>query len=149
MALVLLGAAARGPRVASTVMIVAGSLFLLSALVNLAVLETGLNILAFEMENVVFSVVVGLLLLVLGAYGRIGGHLPPDSPYAHPSPPVDYGVDEFPSTAEEFEAETAMREAEIAVVEHYATDDQRRRVAAMADAHTRRERREVWMRFDM
>ncbi len=35
----LLGAAARGPRVASTVMIVAGALFLLSALANLAVLQ--------------------------------------------------------------------------------------------------------------
>ena len=152
MALVLLGAAARGPRVASTVMIVAGSLFLLSALVNLAVLRTRFNILAFGIENVIFSVVVGLLLLVLGAYGRIGGHLPPDSPYADPTPAADDGGvddDEFPSTAEEFAAETAMREAEIAVAEHRATDEQRRRVAAMADASTRSERREVWMRFDM
>jgi hypothetical protein len=149
MALALLGAAARGPRVASTVMIVAGTLFLLSALLNLAVLRTDFNVLAFEMENVVFSVVVGLLLLVLGAYGRIGGHLPPDSPYAHPGPPTDFAEDEFPSTPEELAAEAAMREAEIAVAEHYATEDQRRRVAAMARAHTRRERRETWMLFDM
>jgi hypothetical protein len=149
MALVLLAAAARGPRVASTVMIVAGSLFLLSALVNLAVLQTSFNILAFEMENVVFSVVVGLLLLVLGAYGRIGGHLPPDSPYAHPSPPADDDEDEFPSTAEDVEVEAAMREAEVAVAEHRATDDQRRRVEAMARVTTRSERREVWTLFDM
>jgi hypothetical protein len=149
MALVLLAAAARGPRVASTVMIAAGSLFLLSALVNLAVLRTSLNVLAFEMANVVFSVLVGLLLLVLGAYGRIGGHLPADSPYAHPGPPVDPGEDESPASPEEFEAEAAMREAEVAVAEHRATDDQRRRVEAMARAHTRRERREAWMLFDM
>ena len=84
MAVILLVAAARSPRITSTIMIVAGSLFLLSALVNLAVLRTSFNILAFEFENVVFSVVVGLLLLTLGAYGRIGGHLPEDSPYAHP-----------------------------------------------------------------
>ena len=149
MAVVLLAAAARGPRVASTVMIAAGSLFLLSALVNLAVLETRFNVLAFEMENVIFSVVVGLLLLVLGAYGRIGGHLPEDSPYAHPTEDIDYGEDEFPSTPDEVEAERAMREAEIAVAEHHATDAQRQRVAAMAGATTRRERRETWMLFDM
>lgn len=41
-----------------------------------------------------------------------------------------------------------MREAEIAVVQHYATEDQRRRVAAMAGAHTRTERRRVWLSFD-
>ena len=148
MALVLLGAAARGPRLASTVMIVAGTLFLLSALLNLAVLRTSFNVLAFEMDNVVFSVVVGLLLLVLGAYGRIGGHLPPDSPYAHAGPPSEES-EEGPSTPEEFEAEAAMREAEIAVAERYATEDQRRRVAAMRRASTRRDRREVWMLFDM
>jgi hypothetical protein len=42
-----------------------------------------------------------------------------------------------------------MREAEIAVAERYATEDQRRRVAAMRRASTRRDRREVWMLFDM
>src|SRR5215210_8052833 len=97
------------------------------------------------MDNVVFSVGVGLLLLVLGAYGRIGGHLPPDSPYAHPDAQADDDEDEFPSTPEEFRVEAAMREAEIAVAEHRASDEQRRRVAAMAQAATRRERREAWM----
>ena len=149
MALVLLAAAALGPRVASTVMIIAGSLFLLSALVNLALLETSFNVLAFGIENVVFSVVVGLFLLVLGADGRIGGHLPPDSPYAHPIPPADDDPDELPSTPDEFAAEEAMREAEVAVSERRATDDQDRRVRAMAREHTRRGRREVWMLFDM
>jgi len=149
MALVLFVAAARSPRTASTVMIVAGSLFLLSALVNLAVLRTSFNFLAFEFENVVFSVVVGLLLLVLGAYGRIGGHLPPDSPYAHPHPePVEEYADDLPSTPEEVAAEHAMRDAEVAVVQHYATEDQRRRVEAMTKVHSRADRRRVWMSFD-
>ncbi|SDN51047.1 protein of unknown function [Geodermatophilus sp. DSM 45219] len=150
-ALVLLVAAARSPRVASTVMIVVGTLFLLSALVNLAVLRTSFNILAFEFENVVFSVVVGLLLLTLGAYGRIGGHLPGDSPYAHARPGDDEEIDltsDLPATPAEIAAEQAMREAEVAVVQHVATNDQRRRVAAMARVHSRGDRRRVWMSFD-
>jgi Domain of unknown function (DUF4383) len=146
-AVVLLVAAARSPRTASTVMIVIGALFLLSALVNLAVMRTSFNILAFQFSNVVFSVVVGLLLLVLGSYGRIGGHLPEDSPYAY-SHRVTVEDDEFPSTPEEFAAERAMRDAEVAAVQHLATDDQRRRVAAMAQVHSRADRRRVWMSFD-
>src|SRR3954453_7144623 len=42
-AAVLIGAALRGPRVASTVMIVLGVLFLLSALVNLGLLRSSVN----------------------------------------------------------------------------------------------------------
>ena len=151
MAVVLLVAAARSPRVTSTIMIVAGSLFLLSALVNLAVLRTSFNILAFEFENVVFSVVVGLLLLTLGAYGRISGHLPDDSPYARHDTMDDADLDlssDLPSTPAEIAAERAMRDAEVAVVQHVATNEQRRRVAAMAQVHNRADRRRVWMSFD-
>jgi hypothetical protein len=146
-AAVLLGAAFRGPRPASTVMIVLGVLFLVSALLNLAVLRTPLNLLAFRMSNVVFSVVVGLLLLVLGAYGRISGNLPADSPYAHPRDRVEEPSD-LPSSPEEIAAEAAMREAEIAVVQHCATEDQRRRVLAMSAVRTRAERRRIWREFD-
>jgi hypothetical protein len=145
--LLLVGAALRGPRVASTVMIVLGGLFLLSALVNLAVLRTDLNLLAFEVRNVLFSIAVGLLLLTLGAYGRVSGNLPADSPYAHPRPD-DVEPDSFPSTPEEFNAETAMREAEVAVCNHVATEEQARRVRAMAAVHTRAERRRIWMESD-
>src|SRR4051794_11964864 len=73
-AVLLIGAALRGPRVASTAMIALGLLFLVSALVNEAVLRTPLNLLAFRMSNVMFSIGVGLLLLLLGAYGRISGN---------------------------------------------------------------------------
>src|SRR5690348_8533784 len=146
-AAVLLGAATRGPRVASTVMIVLGVLFLLSALVNLAVIGTRANVLAFQTSNVLFSVVVGLLLLSLGSYGRFSGHLPANSPYAHPHPWAAEPPD-MPRTPEEVAAEAAMRRAEIAVVEHRATEDQRRRVQAMGQVHTRDERRRVWMSFD-
>ncbi|TFV90535.1 DUF4383 domain-containing protein [Blastococcus sp. CT_GayMR16] len=142
----LVAAALHGPRVASTVMIVVGSLFLLSALANLAVLQTSFNVLAFEFSNVVFSVLTGLVLLLLGAYGRLTGNLPPDSPYAHAAlaGPGD-DPESFPSTAAEFAAERAMRDAELAVVNHVATDEQRRRVAVMAQVRSRGDRRRVWM----
>jgi hypothetical protein len=146
-AVVLLAAALRSPRVASTVMIVVGVLFLLSALANLAVLRTSFNVLAFQMTNVAFSLVTGLVLLLLGAYGRLTGNLPADSPYARPIADVE-PPEAFPSTPEEFAAERAMRDAEIAVVNHVATADQRRRVAAMAQVRTRADRRRVWMDFD-
>jgi hypothetical protein len=146
-ATVLLGAAARGPRPASTVMIVLRVLFLASALLNMALLRTAFNLLAFRMSNVVFSVVVGLLLLFLGAYGRISGNLPANSPYAHPHPRVDEPPD-LPSTSEEIAVEAGMREAEIAVVQHYATEEQERRVVAMSRVHMREDRRRVWMQFD-
>ncbi|GAB3317318.1 hypothetical protein GCM10027451_35070 [Geodermatophilus aquaeductus] len=149
-AVVLVAAALRGPRVASTVMIVIGVLFLVSALANLAVLNTSWNFLAFRISNVAFSVVAGLVLLMLGAYGRVSGNLPSDSPYARDTsddvPPVS--PDEYPSTPADFAAERAMREAEVAVVQHIATFDQRRRVAAMSQVTSRKERRAIWMSFD-
>jgi Domain of unknown function (DUF4383) len=148
-AAVLIAAALAGARIASTVMMGIGVLFLLSALVNLALLRTDLNVLAFEMANVIFSIGAGLVLLVLGAYGRVAGHLPPDSPYASPMTDDDTAPPEgFPTTPEEVAAEAAMREAEIAVVEHRASAEQRRRVEAMSRVVSRRERRRVWMEFD-
>jgi Domain of unknown function (DUF4383) len=147
-AAVLLVAAARSPRVASTVMIVVGTLFLVSALANLAVLRTSFNFLAFEFANVVFSVVAGLILLLLGAYGRVSGNLPDDSPYSRPAAGDVEPPESFPSTPAEFAAERAMRDAELAVVNHVATAEQRRRVAAMAQVRSRADRRRVWMEFD-
>jgi hypothetical protein len=147
-AAVLIAASLRGPRIASTVMIAVGSLFLLSGLANLAVLRTGFNVLAFELANVYFSFAAGLTLLLLGAYGRISGHLPADSPYARAGAGEDPEPPENPSTPAEFAAERAMREAEIAVVNHVATAEQRRRVAAMAAERTRAGRRRVWMELD-
>ncbi|MGY1813002.1 DUF4383 domain-containing protein [Blastococcus sp. SYSU D00820] len=147
-AAVLVAAAFRGPRIASTVMIVVGVLFLVSALANLAVLRTDWNLLAFGLSNVAFSVVAGLVLLLLGAYGRVSGNLPPDSPYARPAEDDGFSAAEYPSTPAEFAAERAMRDAEVAVVQHTATADQQRRVAAMAAVTGRAERRRVWTSFD-
>jgi hypothetical protein len=143
-AVVLLAAAASGPRLASTLMLAIGTSFVLAGLAGLAVLRSSWNLLAFEMSNVAFSVVAGLLLLTLGAYGRISGNLPPDSPYARPAEYVPV-VDETPGTPEEAEAERAMRDAEIAVVHRTATPEQARRVAAMARVRSRSDRRRVWL----
>ncbi|MFE2940407.1 DUF4383 domain-containing protein [Streptomyces sp. NPDC059255] len=70
-----------GKNTASTVNMVLGVLFLLSGFVNLALLNTSYNFLAFHIQNVLFSFVVGLLLMFFGMYGRVSGHLPHDNPY--------------------------------------------------------------------
>ncbi|MBB3676815.1 DUF4383 domain-containing protein [Modestobacter versicolor] len=150
-AAVLVAAALRSSRVASTTMLVIGVLFLVSALANLAVLETEVNFLAFSMANVIFSIVAGLVLLTLGAYGRVSGNLPDDSPYRAEGGAVPDDEDtsqQLPETPAERAAERAMRAAELAVIEHRATADQQRRVAAMARVRTRGDRRDVWMSFD-
>lgn len=71
----------RGGNLASSLNIVLGSLFVLSGFVNLALLATSYNFLAFRLQNVVFSFAVGVLLLLFGMYGRVGGSLPHDNPY--------------------------------------------------------------------
>jgi Domain of unknown function (DUF4383) len=70
-----------GGNVASTLNMVFGLLFIGSGFVNLALLETGYNVLAFRMSNVIFSFLVGLALMVFGMYGRVSGTLPHDNPY--------------------------------------------------------------------
>lgn len=152
-AAVLVVSALMGPRIASNTMFVVGALFILSALANLAVLNSSYNVLAFRMPNVYFSIAAGLVLLTLGAYGRVSGHLPEDNPYAQGQGGDGSGdgaeePDLPPSTPAERRAERAIRAAEVAVVQHTATDEQRRRVEAMAGARTRTERRRIWMSLD-
>jgi hypothetical protein len=70
-----------GGNFASTLNMCVGAAFLISGFVNLALLDTGSNLLAFKMSNVLFSFGVGLLLLFFGMYGRVTGGLPHDNPY--------------------------------------------------------------------
>ncbi|MEU8700438.1 DUF4383 domain-containing protein [Streptomyces sp. NPDC048680] len=70
-----------GGNFASTLNMVIGIAFVLSGFVNLALLDTGMNFLAFQIQNVLFSFVVGLLLMMFGMYGRVSGGLPHDNPY--------------------------------------------------------------------
>ncbi|ARF55151.1 DUF4383 domain-containing protein [Streptomyces gilvosporeus] len=78
-----------GGNFASTLNIVWGALFLLSGFVNLALLQTSVNFLAFRIQNVLFSFVVGLMLLVFGMYGRVSGGLSQDNPYWRARHPED------------------------------------------------------------
>ncbi|MCX3060025.1 DUF4383 domain-containing protein [Streptomyces beihaiensis] len=70
-----------GGNFASTLNMVLGVLFILSGMVNLALLNTTHNFLAFHIQNVLFSFVYGVVLMVFGMYGRVSGHLPFDNPY--------------------------------------------------------------------
>lgn len=137
---VLLAAAARGGPVASTASVLVGGLFLASGIGNVLVLDTAMNMLAFRMANVIFSLLVGAALLFVGAYGRFTVDLPAGNPYARgttlPAPaagPTDGSV------------ERAMAAAERAVALHAATAEQRARVAAAARFRTAQERREAFV----
>lgn len=133
---VLVGAAVRGGQVASTVSVAVGTLFLASGIVNALVLDTSLNMLAFRMANVVFSLLVGAALLYVGAYGRFTVDLPASSPYARERTRV-----ELPVHRTDGALERAMAAAERAVALHVATVDQARRVAAASAFRTAEARR--------
>ncbi|MGW1888904.1 DUF4383 domain-containing protein [Streptomyces sp. NPDC002004] len=70
-----------GGNFASWLNMILGVLFLISGWVNLALLDTSHNFLAFRIQNVLFSFVVGVLLMFFGMYGRVGSALPHDNPY--------------------------------------------------------------------
>ncbi|AWI31726.1 DUF4383 domain-containing protein [Streptomyces tirandamycinicus] len=79
--LLLLGGAVVGGNVASTLNMIVGATFVLSGFVHLFLLDRPANILDFSMSNVVFSFVMGLLIVTFGMYGRVSGGLPHDNPY--------------------------------------------------------------------
>jgi hypothetical protein len=79
--LILFAGMVIGGNIASTVNMVLGVLFILSGFVNLALLDTRYDFLAFGIQNVLFSFVVGVLLMFFGMYGRVGSALPHDNPY--------------------------------------------------------------------
>ncbi len=70
-----------GGNFASTLNTVLGVAFIVSGFVNLALLDSSHNFLAFRIQNVLFSFVVGVLLMTFGMYGRVSGGLPHDNPY--------------------------------------------------------------------
>jgi hypothetical protein len=79
--LMLLGGMLRGGNVASSLNLLLGVAFVLSGFANLAALETDANVLNFRIEDVIFSFLVGVLLMIFGMYGRVSGRLPHDNPY--------------------------------------------------------------------
>ncbi|MFD7683690.1 DUF4383 domain-containing protein, partial [Streptomyces sp. NPDC060187] len=70
-----------GGNVASGLNMVVGTLFLLSGFVHIFILDRPANILGFGMTNVIFSFVMGLVILTFGMYGRVSSKLPHDNPY--------------------------------------------------------------------
>lgn len=70
-----------GGNFASTLNMVLGVLFILNGFLFLGLLDTDYNFLAFEIQNVLFTFVAGILLMVFGMYGRVGSALPHDNPY--------------------------------------------------------------------
>lgn len=79
--LALIGGAVIGGNVASTLNMTVGALFLLSGFGHLIVLDRSANVLGFGLSNVMFSFVMGLVILTFGMYGRVSGNLPHDNPY--------------------------------------------------------------------
>ncbi|MEV6176279.1 DUF4383 domain-containing protein [Streptomyces sp. NPDC052016] len=70
-----------GGNFASTLNMTLGVLFIMSGFLNMGLLETEYNFLAFEIQNCMLSFVIGILLMVFGMYGRVGSALPHDNPY--------------------------------------------------------------------
>lgn len=149
-ALVLVAAAIRGGRLASTVMIVVGALFIVSAFVNLGLMATPLNLLAFRLPNVFFSIGAGLVLLILGSYGRVSGKLPNDNPYRQEREGEELDDDQdlrspHPRNRAERAADEEMAAASRALVNGAASEDQRRRMADVDQLRTHEDRRARWM----
>lgn len=150
---VLVGAAVIGGRFASTVGVVVGALFLLSGVGNVLVLNGPYNILAFRMPNVIFSLLVGLILLVLGAYGRFSGRLPDDNPNAARQKHVvdaegseDRGQ-RLPTDPADAAAARSLAEAERAAAGGGGTDEERRKLAEVDGIRDGAERRAAWRRL--
>jgi hypothetical protein len=133
---VLLGSAVRGGRTASTVTASVGVLFLLSGLVHLGIVNTSLNVLSFQLSNVFFSLAAGIVLLGIGAYGRVTGSKPPGNPYRR-TPDGDTAVEHEPE----------LGEAEEAVAAGTATPEQQRRIHADTVQRQIRQYDQAWEAF--
>lgn len=134
---VLAASAVRGGPTASMVSVVVGALFLLSGLGNALLLGTAMNLLAFRLPNIVFSLAVGAVLLILGSYGRFTGKLPPDSPYhQYTSVPPDLTltVQQHQERLRHRGGAVDLADAERADALRQATAEQRRRLDRV-DSH--------------
>ncbi|MDT7596872.1 MAG: hypothetical protein QOJ06_2418 [Pseudonocardiales bacterium] len=142
---VLIGAALRGGRVSSTITVVVGLLFLLSGVLNLFVLDTKFNLLAFRLSNVVFSIITGMLLLFLGAYGRFSGGLSADNPYyqrrhrENAASRNDHDHDD---------EDDRLLAAELAVAAGHATPEQEQLVNEDAQRRVNEAHRRAWELYE-
>ena len=127
---------------AAALLVVVGSAFLLSGLANVLVLDTRLNLLAFTITNVVFSLVSGALLLFLGAYGRFSGGLSDDNPYQQERHGDEQGerMPTIYAEAGDIRAVSELAEAERAAARHGASSAQAAGLAAIHDIRTAEDR---------
>jgi hypothetical protein len=155
---ILVVAAVLGGPIASTTCVVLGGLFLVSGLGNLFVLNGPANYLAFTFPNVAFSLVVGLVLLSIGLYGRASGQLPADNPYRQARGGRNWMAwfwhdDDLAQTRDvseddlrRLDEETELAKAEHALAEGEATPQQEQQVIADAEQRAARRRSEAWRR---
>ncbi|RRO14867.1 DUF4383 domain-containing protein [Saccharopolyspora rhizosphaerae] len=146
----LVGAAAWGGAVASTTTAAVGVLFFLSGLINLGLLNTSWNLFAFELRNVVFSLVAGLVLMFFGFYGRVSGGLPEDNPYVryrHHKPPAHEDDSDVAADEQRIAEIERMCTDEMAVAEGHPTPQQQRRVTADRLHHMQQERRRAYEHY--
>ncbi|WP_181783024.1 DUF4383 domain-containing protein [Pseudonocardia pini] len=154
---ILIAAGIRGGRLSSTVAVVVGALFMLSGIANVLVLNSDLNLLAFRMSNVVFSLVVGGILLIVGSWGRFTGRVRGDSPYADErgvGSPTDglqgkelSGID-LDGNAAETSAARELAAAERAVAEHRAEPEVVAAVQRLAGVRRAEDRIHAWQHRD-
>jgi len=143
---VLLASAIRGGHTASTISMTLGVLFLLSGLANSLVLATPLNLLAFRPANILFSLAVGAVLLVTGAYGRVTGGLPVDNPYHRdvPESQPSSTQEEFVQQEHNLAAARELAEAERAYALHFANGEQIRRLEIVHQHRSAEHRLRAW-----
>jgi hypothetical protein len=139
---VLIGSAAVGGNAASSISIVLGGLFILSGVANNLVIGTETNLLAFRLSNVLFSLVVGAVLLITGAWGRMTGGLPLDNPYHRDQSEVEPHAPAHPDWDPAEAGELA--EAERAYALHYATKEQLARLTEVRAYRTEEDRLRAW-----
>jgi hypothetical protein len=138
-----------GGHVSSNVTTAIGVLFLISGLANLAVLDTPLNLLAFKIQNVLFSLIAGMLMLFVGLYGRVSGGLPDDNPYVQArrnQDPLDRHA--AARVAEQLSQRLAeideLARAEFAMAEGRATPEQEQLLRADARRRAEQHRKEAY-----
>lgn len=143
---VLIAAGARGGSTASTVTAGVGGLFILSGFANLAFLNTQVNVLNFTIPNVFFSFVVGVILLLIGLYGRVSGGLSSDNPYRREREGRGDDDDTEQDTADAARLEEINEQVHLEqlVAEGMATPEQDAQVGADRARRAQEQHDEAW-----
>jgi hypothetical protein len=156
LALVLV-VSALSARAAAQTAVVIGALLLVVGLLSMALLHTPVNGLGLTIWDLIFALVVGLVLLSVGLFGRASGQLPADNPYRrarggrNPMSRLWHDEDLAQDPPSDPEAEQRhlaevedMAHAEQAFAEGEATPEQEQRVLSDASRRAGQRRRAAW-----